>query len=61
MLDRFLAYYTEEMNQCISQHQNLAFSKLVYTPNAYTVVIAVNEDEVLLMLYSGYSVSSFNR
>ena len=36
--------YTEEKGQYISQHQNGIF-KLVYTANAYTVVIAFGEKE----------------
>ena len=42
MLDRFLAYYTEEISQYFSAEE-LAFSKLVYTPNAHTVVIALGD------------------
>tara|TARA_B100001079_G_scaffold1361_1_gene1149 strand:- start:3486 stop:4100 length:615 start_codon:yes stop_codon:yes gene_type:complete len=44
MLDRFLAFYTEGMDLHFSAPE-LAFSKLVYTANAYTVVIALNDNE----------------
>ena len=42
MLDRFLAYYTGDIPVHFSALE-LAFSKLVYTPNAHTVVIALGD------------------
>jgi len=43
MLVRFLAYYTEETVHFSAAE--LAFSKLVYTPNVHTVVIALENGE----------------
>ena len=39
--------------------EELAFSKLVYTPNAHTVVIALGSET--LMQSTGYSISPCNR
>ena len=39
MLEWFLAYYTEDKTQFILVLKKKAFSKLVYTPEAHTVVI----------------------
>ncbi len=39
MLERFLAFYTEEIKQYTSSADAAAFKSLVYTPNAHTVVI----------------------
>ncbi len=44
MLDRYLACYTEETNPVHFSAPELAFSKLVYTPNAHTVVIAFDDN-----------------
>jgi large subunit ribosomal protein L25 len=43
----FLAYYTEEIRQFISQQKLWLSKNLVYTPNAHTVVIDLGNGKSL--------------
>ena len=56
MLERCLALYTGGENPVHFSAEELAFSKLVYTADAHTVVIALEDGNKIDAVMQGHSI-----